>query len=109
MPWRARGVSGGEDPRRQSSPWTRTVGGVPAVRCKSDPFISRSFPSSSGIGTWRSSSGGATVLISLHHPCNLFQRREAHADLLQPVVAERHHPLLHRDSFDGIGRRTLDR
>src|SRR3982750_2151633 len=109
MPWRARGVSGGEAPNRSSSPWTRTVGGVPAVRCRSDPFISRSFPSNSGIGTCRSSSGGATVLISLHHPCNLFQRRQAHPCLLQPVVAERHHPLLDRDSFDGIGRGTPDR
>src|SRR5947207_8974297 len=30
---------------------------------------------------------------SLHHPCDLVQRCDAHAGLLQAVLAEGHHPL----------------
>ena len=39
MPCSARGVSAGYSSRRSSSPCTRTTGGDPAVRCRSEPSM----------------------------------------------------------------------
>src|SRR5437868_401881 len=90
------------------SPCRRTVGAAPAVTWRSEPPMSRSFESNSGIGIWISSSCWTTVLISLHHPCDLFDGGEPHPGLFQAVIPQRHHPLLDRDSFDLVGGGPLD-
>ena len=110
MPCSARGVSGGYFSRRSSSPCTRTVGGVPAVRWRSDPSASRSSPSSSGIGTWRSSSEVLPCSCSLHHPCDLFQWTSGPSGPSpdrRPGASSS--PARYADSLDGIGRCTLHR
>src|SRR6266508_2998510 len=109
MPCRALGVSDGYSPAGSSSPCTRTIGGDPAVRWRSDPSFSRSAPSSSGTGIWTSSSCCTTELISLHHPRDFLDRRDPCPDLVQSVAAQGLHPLFDRDGPDGIGRCALDR
>src|SRR5215210_3654047 len=109
MPCNARGVRDGYSPAGSSSPWTRTIGGDPAVRCRSEPPFSRSAPSSSGTGIWTSSSCWITELISLHHPRDFLDRRDTCSNLGQTVLTQGLHPLLDGDIPDGIGRCALHR
>src|SRR5919201_6847396 len=109
MPWSARGDSGGSSPAGSSSPCTRTIGGDPAVRWRSEPPFSSSAPSNSGTGIWTSSSCWTTELMSLHHPRDFLDRCDPCTNLGQPVVAQRLHSLLDRDGPDRIGRFALDR
>src|SRR3954463_9560437 len=90
-----------------SAPCSRTMGGAPAVRCRSDALRS--------ITSRRTSAKSKSIGCPYRQrersrdPCDLGHGRDPVLDLLEAVVAEGAHPLVERDSSHLIGRSALDR
>src|SRR3954465_3048858 len=90
-----------------NAPCSRTIGGAPAVRWRSEALRSitsrRTSAKSKSIGSpyrqWERS----------RDPCDLSHGRDAVLDLLEAVVAQRAHALIESDSAHVIGRRPFDR
>src|ERR1700743_1386790 len=96
--------------RGTSEPRTRMVGGAPEVMWRSEALCSTTLsrmsakskfmPSLVSAGTAGACSG-VGALAGSGHAGDLGDRRQAAADLLQPVLAQAHHALVHR----GVGDR----
>src|SRR5919197_4833775 len=84
----------------RSVPCSRTMGGAPAVRCRSDAFLSITSSSTSA----KSKSIGCPYRQRgrSRDPCDLGHGREPVLDLLEAVVAQGAHALVEGDSADVI-------
>src|SRR3954447_3638471 len=94
-------------PSGYSAPCSRTIGGAPAVRCRSD--ASRSITSRRTSAKSKSIGCPYRQWERSRDPCDLGHGRDAALDLLEAVVAQRAHALIESDSPDVIGRRAVDR
>src|SRR3954471_7760551 len=89
-----------------SAPCSRTIGGAPAVRCRSD--ASRSITSRRTSAKSKSIGCPYRQWEQSRDPCDLGHGRDAVLDLLEAVVAQRAHALVERHSTHLIGRGALD-
>src|SRR3954454_11988251 len=88
-------------------PFSRTIGCVPAVRWRSDalsPMTSSRMSAKSKFMLSPLSAGG----FGSGESGDLGDRGHAQTHLLEPVVAQQAHSLLHRDVLDRLGGGALD-
>src|SRR4051794_33583014 len=93
-------------------PRTRIVGGAPEVMWRSEALcsttLSRMSAKSKFMPPGASASGGPRLSGGWPLPCagdarDLGDRRQPAADLLQPVLAQAHHALVHGGVHDRLG------
>src|SRR3954447_16299200 len=90
-----------------SAPCSRTIGGAPAVRCRSDALRSMT--------SRRTSAKSKSIGVPYRQgersrdPCDLGHGRDPVLDLLEAVIAKGAHSLVERHPSHLIGRGALDR
>src|SRR3954447_7686433 len=112
------GVRFGIPSRGTSEPRTRMVGGAPEVMWRSEALCSTTLsrmsakskfmPPGASASRW-SPLSGAAALAGAGDACDLGDRRQPATDLLEAVLAQAHHALVHRGVHDRLGRLARDR
>src|SRR3954462_14995628 len=98
--------------RGTSEPRTRMVGGAPEVMWRSEALCSTTlsrmsakskFMPPGASASWRPPLSGGQALAGAGDARDLGDRREAAADLLEAVLAQAHHALVHGGVHDRLG------
>src|SRR4051794_8891285 len=104
--------------RGTSEPRTRMVGGAPEVMWRSEALCSTTLSKMSAKSKFMPLQAsalrgcrlsGVRALARAGDSCDLSDRGEAAADLLQPVLAQAHHALVHGGVHDRLGGLARDR
>src|SRR3954464_15871908 len=99
-------------------PRTRSVGGAPEVMWRSEALCSTTLSKMSAKSKFMPTEAsalrprrlsGVGALAGAGDASDLGDRRQAAADLLQAVLAQAHHALVHRGVHDRLGRLAGDR